>query len=247
MIKQYIVNTFTDTLFEGDSVAICFLENELEENLMKSIAKENRLVETSFVTKKEDEYSIKCFDQFGEKSNGQSIFAAAFILKQDSIVFEFENQKIRATINEGKISIHYPRCKLQEVLVSKEIIESMGARPREAYLGDDLICVFNSEATIRFMHPGFNKVKKLQGNKMHICSKGKNNDYVIRSFSPKTGLNEECISLTGAIHLAELVNETEFIASFKSNRLGQVFVKKYDEFIEMSGMCKIFAEENIYL
>ena len=41
MIKQYVVDAFTDKIFHGNQAAVCVLDEWLSEELMMKITKEN--------------------------------------------------------------------------------------------------------------------------------------------------------------------------------------------------------------
>lgn len=45
IVRQYIADAFTDTVFKGNPAAICLLQNWISDEMMQNIAKENRLSE----------------------------------------------------------------------------------------------------------------------------------------------------------------------------------------------------------
>ena len=51
VLKQYVVDAFTNTVFKGNPAAVCLLENWLPDRLMQHIAQENNLSETAFIVK----------------------------------------------------------------------------------------------------------------------------------------------------------------------------------------------------
>lgn len=48
-IKIYQVDAFTSEAFKGNPAAVCILENDISDELMKNIAQEMNLSETAFV------------------------------------------------------------------------------------------------------------------------------------------------------------------------------------------------------
>ena len=50
-IKTYIVDAFTDQPFKGNPAGVCIIENDINDFMMLSIAKELGLSETAFVKK----------------------------------------------------------------------------------------------------------------------------------------------------------------------------------------------------
>lgn len=53
-MRQYIVDAFTDKVFEGNPAAVCVLDKWPDEHLMMNIAAENNLSETAFIVKEEE-------------------------------------------------------------------------------------------------------------------------------------------------------------------------------------------------
>ena len=48
ILKQYVVDAFTDTVFKGNPAAVCILPEWISDSLMQSIAKENNLSAVSY-------------------------------------------------------------------------------------------------------------------------------------------------------------------------------------------------------
>ena len=48
-MRQYVVDSFADRIFEGTPAAVCVMERWPEEDLMLKITRENNLSETAFV------------------------------------------------------------------------------------------------------------------------------------------------------------------------------------------------------
>ena len=62
MLKQYVVNTFTNTLFSGNPAAVCMVDHFPEDELMRKIARENALSHTAFVLPlSADRYEMRWF------------------------------------------------------------------------------------------------------------------------------------------------------------------------------------------
>ena len=61
MIRQYLVDAFTDQLFCGNPAAVCVLDQWPDDQLMKQIAAENNLSETAFTVKEGDIYRLRWF------------------------------------------------------------------------------------------------------------------------------------------------------------------------------------------
>ncbi len=47
-MRQYIIDAFTDEVFNGNPAAVCILDRWIDDALMQNIAKENNFFETAF-------------------------------------------------------------------------------------------------------------------------------------------------------------------------------------------------------
>lgn len=81
IVRQYIADAFTDTVFKGNPAAICLLQNWISDEMMQNIAKENRLSETAFTVKKDQDYELRWFTPGGEIDLcGHATLGTAYIL-----------------------------------------------------------------------------------------------------------------------------------------------------------------------
>ena len=81
--------------------------------------------------------------------------------------------------------IFRPMC-FRPVPVTREMEEAIGARPLEAYMGRDLLCVMDSEDTVQGLAPDMNKLCGLDGALFAGDStRPRDFDCVSRSFAPK--------------------------------------------------------------
>ena len=60
-LKMYQVDAFTSQLFSGNPAAVVVLESSIEDSLMQSIASENNLSETAFITINDNPIFIRWF------------------------------------------------------------------------------------------------------------------------------------------------------------------------------------------
>ncbi|MBO4725794.1 MAG: PhzF family phenazine biosynthesis protein, partial [Firmicutes bacterium] len=51
MMKQYVVDAFSDKVFHGNQATVCVLEKWPSEELMMDITRENNFSETAFTVK----------------------------------------------------------------------------------------------------------------------------------------------------------------------------------------------------
>lgn len=155
MIKQYIVDAFTDELFHGNQAAICIPDAWLPEDLMMHIAKENNFSETAFAVKEGEKYHLRWFTPGGEIDLcGHATLACAFvlmnffILESARVIFSTQSGDLTVLRKDDIYEMEFPAYPLKQIEVTREMEKAIGARPREAYVGRDLLCVFDDEETV---------------------------------------------------------------------------------------------------
>ena len=80
-LKMYQVDAFADKLFSGNPAAVVILESQLKDDVMQSIAAENNLSETAFVSIYKSPVSIRLFTPSIEVDLcGHATLASAHIL-----------------------------------------------------------------------------------------------------------------------------------------------------------------------
>lgn len=255
-MKQYIVDAFTDKVFAGNPAAICILEKWLTDELMISITTENNLSETAFAVKEQDGYRLRWFTPGGEIDLcGHATLACAYVLLR---FYEKGTNKITFHTLSGDLTVNkcgdfyemeFPAFKLKQIPVTQKIVEALGCMPKEAYLGRDLMCVFDDEAMIRKVNPDLDKVKELDGLLIHVTAQGKEFDCVSRTFAPKCKVSEDPVCGSGHCHIvpfwADRLNKNNIIAYQASTRGGVLYCKVEDERVILGGKAALFAVSDI--
>lgn len=81
MLKQYIVDAFTDKIFHGNPAAVCIMQKWMPDDLMIKIAAENNLSETAFAVKEGARYRLRWFTPSAEIDLcGHATLATSFVL-----------------------------------------------------------------------------------------------------------------------------------------------------------------------
>lgn len=159
-MKQYIVDSFTNEPFAGNPAAVCVMDSWPSEGSMMKLAMENNLSETAFIVKEEKEYHLRWFTPGTEvELCGHATLASAYVIlnfyEQDKteVTFSTLSGKLIVKQNENLYEMDFPTYELKEVPVTDDMEKAFGARPIKAVLGLDLICVFESEETVRKLDP----------------------------------------------------------------------------------------------
>ncbi len=85
----------------------------------------------------------------------------------------------------------FPIYEQEEIPVTDAMEKAFGACPVRAFLGVDLVCVFEDEETVRTMTPDQTELSGLPGRIQNATARGKETDCVSRSFCPKVVIAED--------------------------------------------------------
>ena len=257
-MRQYVVDAFTDQVFSGNPAAVCVMDTWLPEEMMMSITKENNLSETAFAVKEGEHYRLRWFTPGGEIDLcGHATLATAFVIMnyyekdQNEIHFDTLSGTLSVVRKEDKYEMDFPAYSLMAVEVTDEMVEALGARPREAFLGRDLLCVFDDEETVRDLKPDMEKLKDLDGLLLQATAEGKDFDCVSRSFAPKLEIPEDPVCGSGHCHIipywADRDGKVELTAYQASPRSGVLYCRMDGDRVKMAGKAVLYscAEINV--
>ena len=258
-MKQYVVDAFTDKVFEGNPAAVCVMEGWLEDDLMLDIARENNLSETAFAVREPNgRYHLRWFTPAGEIDLcGHATLATAFVILN---YYEPEAASVRFDTMSGVLTVDrkgelyemdFPAYELEEVPVTDAMEAAVGTRPVKAFMGRDLLCVFDDEQTIRSMKPDQDKIRELDGALLHVTAAGKDYDCVSRSFGPKLAIPEDPVCGSGHCHIVPYwvnkLGKGEIIAFQASRRTGVLYCKAEEDRIKLAGKAVIYAETELQI
>ena len=257
-MKQYVADAFTDKVFAGNPAAICILDKWLSDELMMKITRENNLSETAFAVKKGETYQLRWFTPGGEIDLcGHATLACAYVLmrfyEQESEVIAFDTLSGRLTVKrEGELyEMDFPAYELKKVPVTEEMCAAIGHRPVEAYMGRDLLCIFEDAAIIPEMKVDQALVEKLDGLLLHVSAKGEDADCVSRSFAPKCNVPEDPVCGSGHCHIApywaEKLGKKEIVAYQASPRGGTLYCTVEGERVKLAGKAALYSMAEIFI
>lgn len=260
VLKQYVVDAFTDKVFSGNPAAVCVLEQWLPDHLMMNIAKENNLSETAFTVKRDEDYELRWFTPGGEIDLcGHATLACAFVLMNyyetelHSISFSTKSGELQVVRHQDLYEMSFPAYDLEPVPITAEMIAALGAVPQEAYIGRDLLCVFDSETDVMELSPDLEKLKKLDGLLLQataLCSK-KEYDCVSRSFAPKLNVAEDPVCGSGHCHIIPYwtvrLLRNRITAYQASDRGGILYCHSEGARVILAGKAVLYSSGEIYV
>lgn len=251
-MKQYVVDAFTDEVFHGNQAAICVLDQWIPEELMMNITRENNFSETAFVVREGEKYHLRWFTPGGEIDLcGHATLACAYILlnfyipNEQKVVFTTLSGDLVVTKNGELLEMEFPAYSLKKVKVTKEMINAIGAIPQEAYMGRDLLCVFEDESIVRDLSPDMEKLLKLDGLLLQVTAAGRDTDCVSRSFAPKLKVAEDPVCGSRHCHIAPYwankLGKNEIVAYQASKRGGTLYCRVDGNKVFLAGKAVLFS------
>lgn len=255
-MKQYVIDAFTDRVFGGNPAAICVMDNWLSDELMMNITVENNLSETAFAVKENEKYKLRWFTPGGEIDLcGHATLACAYVIMN---YIEIDMQELIFSTLSGDLTVNkkgelyemdFPAYDLKQVEVTQEMIEAIGAIPKEAYMGRDLLCIFDNEDIVRNLKPNMDKVKQIDGLLLQVTAAGSDVDCVSRSFAPKLNVSEDPVCGSGHCHIAPYwinkLNKQSIVAYQASKRGGTLYCSMENGRVKLSGKAALYSVADI--
>lgn len=254
--SQFIVDAFTDQLFAGNPAAVCL--QPLPEALMQRVAQENNLSETAFLTKTGDDYALRWFTPAGEIDLcGHATLAAAHVVLtqlepgRQQVTFHTCSGPLPVQKRGDRYEMDFPAYTLSPVPVTEAMAAAFGARPTAAYLGRDLLCVFDREETVQGLTPDQAALRGLEGLLQHATARGRAADCVSRSFAPKCGVPEDPVCGSGHCHIvpywAQRLGKRELTARQASPRGGTLYCRLEGDRVLLAGRAALFSTAELML
>lgn len=274
-IKIYQVDAFTSEAFKGNPAAVCILENDISDELMKNIAQEMNLSETAFVKPlknlnigKGNLFSLRWFtpevevDLCGHATIATSkVLFDEFNIKEQYIKYETKSGLLTAKKKDEKISLDFPIDKALDFNLTQDILDAMGIRSySKAIIGEKtrkLVIEVKDKENIINLKPNFEILKslKFKSDVKGIgvtCRGNEKYDFISRYFNPWDGINEDPV--TGSVHTllanywSNKLNKMDMNAYQASNRSGEISLKLLEnDRVKLSGEAVIVLRGELYL
>ena len=257
-MKQYVVDAFTDRVFGGNPAAVCVMDQWLPEEIMLKITKENNLSETAFAVKQGDGYKLRWFTPGGEIDLcGHATLATAYVIMNfitqntQSLSFSTLSGALTVVKQHDVYEMDFPAYALKPVEVTEAMARAIGAKPKAAYLGRDLLCIMQDENTVRNLAPDMEQLKELDGLLLHATAGGSDADCVSRSFAPKLNVNEDPVCGSGHCHIApywaKALNKTQIVAYQASERGGTLYCHIHGDRVKLAGKAALYSVADIFI
>ncbi|MDP4146704.1 MAG: PhzF family phenazine biosynthesis protein [Bacillota bacterium] len=257
-MRQYVVDAFTDKVFGGNPAAVCVMDKWLSDEIMMNITRENNLSETAFAVREGSDYKLRWFTPGGEIDLcGHATLATAYVITKfiEPEITEVRFQTLSGllvVVKKGELlEMDFPSYELKKVDVTEVMVEAIGVRPLEAYMGRDLLCVLESEEEVNKLNPNQEKINGLDGLLLHVTARGKEFDCVSRSFAPKCNVPEDPVCGSGHCHIipmwANKLEKNNLVAYQASPRGGILYCEYQGERVKLSGKAALYSIADINL
>jgi len=262
----FIIDTFTSIPFRGNPTGLIVLDQDFDATLLLSLAKELNFPVTAFISKTgSDHFSIRYFTTTTEiPACGHATLAAAqvvFELEHRTQVnfITIENIHIEVDLKDGIIWMKYPRYALEDYSPTPALLQALGVRDG-LHIGicpqlESLFIEIADPATLRTLQPDFPKLiaadPALKEVVVMSCSDDPAYDFLLRSFCPWIGIDEDPV--TGSVHsvLAPYWSKKQGKNSLKafqcSPRGGEVFVLAETKAVKLGGQNRLIARGELSL
>lgn len=264
----YIIDTFTETRFKGNPTGVCYFKHAVDDETLLALGNELGFPVSAFISKRSngnDEYDIRYFTPTTEiPACGHATLAAAqAVLLEDKIgnpIFHTTNKiAIRTVYDDGLILMSYPKYELKAHEVSEEMMMSLGLKEyKSAGYSPELEAVFiemKDASALKAVQPDYAQLvaSSKEAKEVVLTSESDNDfhDYVLRSFCPWIGIDEDPV--TGSVHSVlagfwkERLHKDVFNVFQASERGGEILVKAFDDKVEIGGRCVVILKGNLEL
>ena len=261
----YLLDTFTGNGLKGNPTPVCILEKSLEVQVMHTLAKEFNAPVTAFVEPKNSShiFPIKYFTVSGEiPACGHATLGAAFVLfketSQTQIEFEtIEKIRLKSQSRNGLSFVEYPKFNKTDVAVPSETADALGIKTMPAsFFCEELQSLFielSNETEVKEIRPDYRRLTESSDKIKEVVvmsrSESSRYDFVLRSFCPWIGIDEDPV--TGSIHSVlghfwqESLLKSELIAYQASDRGGWIIIRPVSNSVQIGGQCELISERKL--
>ena len=250
----YQIDAFTNSIFGGNPACVVPLKQWLSDKILLQIAKENAVAETAFFINKGDHIQLRWFTPEIEMDLcGHATLATAHCLKtilnypSNKIVFKTLSGELSVSIENEFYSLDFPSRMPVVSELPLNIEKSLNILPKEVYKSRDYVLVYDSEDEIKNIQINRNDFDQINIDPggVIVTSKGKNEDFVSRFFTPQASILEDPV--TGSAHCslipfwAKRLQKNKLSAKQLSKRGGVLNCLNKKDRVIISGQARTYS------
>jgi PhzF family phenazine biosynthesis protein len=251
VIPMFQVDAFTHQPFKGNPAAVCVTETALSAELMQTIAAENNLAETAFVTWETDGFGLRWFTPAVEVDLcGHATLASAHILWQEGILpagaiarFHTKSGLLTATQKGDWIELDLPKSSYHAKELPAVMQQALGVQLiNVVYAKDRYLVEVATAVEVVSLQPDFVALKDYEMAVVtSLAGEGSAYDFISRSFGPSLGVDEDPV--TGSSHCglvpyyADKLKKNTFHAYQASTRGGELKLQLVGDRVLIAGQA----------
>jgi PhzF family phenazine biosynthesis protein len=272
-VPLFVVDAFTSAPFRGNPAAVCLLDAEVPEAVMRAVAAEMRHSETAFVrplggdAARARSLGLRWFTPEVEVPLcGHATLASAAVLFREigsaaeSLVFETRSGPLAARREGERIALDFPREELRPAPAPPAVLAALGLARVEASgyarLDRNLLLHLPDEGAVRALAPDVATLRAAKGDAPFLgviaTARGSGDfDFVSRYFAPWVGVDEDPV--TGSAHCAlapywgGLLRKGRMRAHQASPRGGELEVRLRGDRVDLVGDAVVVATGRLRL
>ncbi len=198
-------------------------------------------------------YGLRWFTPGGEidlcgHATLASAYAVFHFLEPEARQIDFDTRSGRLTVTRqgALMEMDLPAYDLNPTPVTEAMEQALGVRPREAWMGRDLLCVLENAAQVRALAPDQQAVRDLPGLLLQVTAPGEDGfDCVSRTFAPKLAIAEDPVCGSGHCHIApywlDRLGRTHITAFQASPRTGVLHCRREGKRVFLAGSAAWYA------
>ena len=244
---------FPDGPGGGNPAGVCFLDQWLDDELLRRVAAENNLSATAFLVLAGNRYEIRWFSVRCElQLCGHATFASGYVMLKmlqpelDQISFETRwKGTVKVRRNGDLLAMDFPAAVPQPCQHPPVILnEGLGAAPETVFEANSVyFAVFGDQGAIEKIRPNSALLEKLHPYAVCVSAPGEAADYVLRYFAPGYGLPEDPV--TGSAHCALVpywshrISKTQLHVRQLSSRGGNLWTEMAGDRVLLKGNAEL--------
>ena len=258
-MKYYIVDAFAENLFRGNQAGVCLVDTFLDNETMQSIAAENNLAETAFVTPNGNDFDLRWFTPEVEIDLcGHATLASAFVLSScldkslDVMRFNTLSGVLEVTKKGDLFEMNFPARKPAPIPLHPLMEQALGCPVGEAHQSRDCLLLVENESLVQSLVPNMALLGQIPDSfAVIVTAKGDDVDFVSRFFAPNAGIPEDPV--TGSSHAtlipfwAERLQKKQMTAKQLSKRGGTLYCEDCGERVKISGKAVLYLSGEIHM
>lgn len=259
-LQSFQVDSFTDKVFCGNPAVVVVHEEQLPDETLKLIARENAAPETAFIQKDGEEFRLRWFTPDIEMDLcGHATLAAAHILFTElgftggTIHFNTISGLLKVSRDGSYYLMDFPMREGVTASLPEEIFDSLNIKPREVYKARDYMLVYPSQREIELIEINrsiFDEINLSTGGVI-VTAPGDDCDCVSRFFTPQATILEDPV--TGSAHCTiapywgKRLRKDAIHAKQLSARGGEMFCTLAEERVIIRGTAVTYSRSQFYI